>query len=478
MYATNFINHYATVYKKFIILNYPTQVKTHCIYLRRCVIITPINKLALFLLVHILFGMQLTKESQNLMRGEKMGYDSLLKIFHSDKENYQEIYKRRFNSEYAVHLDFSIHDSPAFFMQEPSLYEKLIKIYKTDKKIQSLCYDLPNQAISHFETRCLIDEIILTNDIEGVYSSRKEINLLLNELETKSKGKRFWGLVQKYLMLQNENEIPFVTCQDIRTLYNELVYSEIKKDDPSNLPDGKIFRKESASVMSSTQKEIHRGINPENKIIECMDSALKILNNNEIGIVFRVAIFHYLFGYIHPFYDGNGRTSRFISSYFLSREFEPLIGYRISYTIKENIKKYYEAFKTCNNPYNRGDLTPFIIMFTDILEASMEQLVFALEKRFKSLMHYHRNIYLLPYGFDLKYFDLYSVLIQASLFAENGISTQELMDTLSLSRTTIKNRLSVLEKENLIVKKAIGNIRSYSINLDEVDSIIIKSSTD
>lgn len=107
-----------------------------------------------------------------------MGYDSLLKVFYSDKENYQEIYNRRFNSEYAVHLDFLIHGAPAFFMQEPSLFSKLIKIYKTDKKIKALCENLPGKAISHFAKRCLIDEIILTNDIEGVYSSRKEITTL------------------------------------------------------------------------------------------------------------------------------------------------------------------------------------------------------------------------------------------------------------------------------------------------------------
>lgn len=89
---------------------------------------------------------------------------------------------------------------------------------------------------------------------------------------------------------------------------------------------------------------------------------------------------------------------------------------------------------------------------------------------------YHSILYLLPCGLDHKYIELYSVLIQASLFSENGITTQELIDTLSLSRTTITNRLSVLAKENLIIKNATGNIRSYSLNLNTVDSIVLKSS--
>lgn len=84
-----------------------------------------------------------------------------------------------------------------------------------------------------------------------------------------------------------------------------------------------------------------------------MNKALAILNDKSIECVFRISIFHYLFGYIHPFYDGNGRTSRFISSYLLSKEFESIIGYRMSYSIKENINDYYKAFKVCNDPKNK-----------------------------------------------------------------------------------------------------------------------------
>lgn len=400
-----------------------------------------------------------------------MEYKSLSKLFYSDKDNYEKEYQNRYNSEYAVHIDFSINDYPAFFILEPSLYHKTIDIYKTDKRIKELRHILPEKAIDHFALRCLIDEIILTNDIEGVYSSRREINSVLSELKTKSQGKRYMGLVQKYLMLQNDETMSFETCEDIRSLYNDLVYPEIKEDNPDNLPDGKIFRNDSASVVSATQKELHRGVYPESKIIECMKKALDILNDDKIDLLFRVSIFHYLFGYIHPFYDGNGRTSRFISSYLLSKEFESIIGYRISYSIKENIKEYYQAFKTCNSKHNRGDLTPFIIMFTDIINYSIHQLEIALMKRYQQLKHYRNCIKDLPYGLNQKYANIYFLLIQASLFSENGISTQELMEITKSSRTTITNRLKILSENRLIIKKHSGNVRFYSLNLDIADEM-------
>lgn len=400
-----------------------------------------------------------------------MSYQSLAKLFYSDKDHYEEIYQERFDSKYATKINFEINGSQAFFVLEPSLHHKIISIYKADKRIKKLRDELPGVAISHFTIRSLIDEIVLTNDIEGVYSSRREINSILSELETKNRRKRFKGLVQKYLMLQKNETLSFQTCQDIRNLYNELVYAEVEEDNPNNLPDGEIFRKDSASVTTATQKEIHQGVNPESKIIECMNQALQVLNSTEIDEPIKVALFHYLFGYIHPFYDGNGRTSRFISSYLLSKEFEPTIAYRLSYTIKENIKEYYQAFKTCNDRHNKGDLTPFVIMFTDIIEESMKQLEEALQKRHQKLMYYRDRIQYLPMGLNEKYIDFYDYLLQASLFSESGISVEEIKGLMRVSRPTVFKRLKDLSEYNLIDKKSLGNSSYYNLNLDEVEKL-------
>ena len=130
-----------------------------------------------------------------------MEYLPLSKLFYKDKEQYDKIYMERFHSEYTTHLDFDINGNQAFFVKAPSLYSKTIDIYKTDKRIKESRNALPEKAIDQFALRCLVDEIVLTNDIEGVYSSRREINSILSELKTKSKGRRYFGLVQKYLLL-------------------------------------------------------------------------------------------------------------------------------------------------------------------------------------------------------------------------------------------------------------------------------------
>ena len=402
-----------------------------------------------------------------------MEYKSLSKLRYADPEHYKSIYEERFHANNAIHFDFQIHDNSAFVVVTPAICAKMLSICRKDKIVGKFDMMLPGKALEQFAQRCLIDEIMISNNIEGVHSSRKELREVLAEADKSGRNKRFKGLVQKYAMLQGQQKLRFQTCEDVRTLYDGLVASEIREDDPANLPDGQLFRKGSTSVLTATQKEIHRGITPESRIIAYMDSALGILNDDSLELLLRIAVFHYLFGYIHPFYDGNGRTSRFISSYLLSRNFEPILGYRLSYTIKENIKQYYDAFIICYNPHNLGEITPFVDMFLGIIDQSMTQLISALEKRYRLLQLYHGAIRLLPFGGDKKYETLYFCLIQASLFADadGGISLSDLADLMDVSTVTANKRLSDLGTDWLIVNKQ-GNTNLYQLNLEPLDKLM------
>lgn len=135
-----------------------------------------------------------------------------------------------------------------------------------------------------------------------------------------------------------KEKIDFKTCTDIRRFYDDFALDEIKTENPANIPDGLIFRKGSVSISTGTDKTIHKGVYPEPALIEVLEKALAFLNDENIPLLIRVPVFHYLFGYIHPFYDGNGRTSRFITSYYLNEELHTIVGIRISVNIKNSSK--------------------------------------------------------------------------------------------------------------------------------------------
>lgn len=400
-----------------------------------------------------------------------MGYQSLYKLFYIDKDKHKSEYEKRFNDSETIHLDIKIGNHPAFIYPAAEVYKKVASILRTDKEIQKLCSKLPGVAIKQFQNKCLIDEIVLTNKIEGVNSTRKEITDILTDLSDNNKKKRFKGLVKKYVALMQKSNISIKTCQDVRKIYDDIFYAEIKDSDSKNLPDGKIFRKDSVSVYSPSDKEIHHGIMPEDKIIELMTQSLNMLNNSDIEVLFKISAFHYLFGYIHPFYDGNGRTSRFISSYLLSLNLNDILGYRISYTIKENIKSYYDAFKICNHPNNMGDLTPFIDTFLEIIDLSEKQLNEALSRRDSLLKYYGNAIKTFPMNDTKRMNKLYFYLVQAALFSELGISTQELISLMNISYATLSTSIKKIPT-SLIIKKQHGHKCFYSLNLDEAANYI------
>lgn len=401
-----------------------------------------------------------------------MPYVPLNKLFYSDSKNYDKIYAEHFGSEYAVHVDFQIGEFDAFFVQTPEIFAKMLAIYKAANTVNWFCCDLPGVALEQFATSCLIDEIVLTNAIEGVHSTRREIDSLI---EGSGKSTRFYGLVQKYLMLRQGKALEFKTCADIRAVYDELVLREVEADDPDNVPDGEIFRNGSVSVSSESQKELHRGLYPENSIISAAEKALAFLNDESVELLYRAAALHYFIGYIHPFYDGNGRLNRFISSYLLGKELCPLVSFRLSYTVKQNISDYYKAFSICNDPKSRGDITPFVEMFLGIVETAVTQLGEALEKRSEKLAYYRGWIVLLPDVTDAKMAQLYDYLIQAALFSESGIGTEELLRLFGVSRNTLQKKLGKVDEVSLLKTCTKNRMKFYKLDLDAFDKLIERS---
>ena len=395
-----------------------------------------------------------------------MAYKSLKKVYYKTPASIEEIYRTRFQAESAYHFEIDIkqygHQNayPAFLCFTQEMFLLMERIYKSYEGFLYLVNSVPGVVLQQFSLLCIVDEVKSTNDIEGVRSTRREIKEIIDGGESKSS--RLVSVVQKYRGLLSKEEIAFETSRDIRKFYDEFAHAEVVRDNPRNELDGEIFRKDSVDVTSSTQRTVHQGIFPEERIIEEMEKALCILHDEQMPALIRVAVFHYFFAYIHPFYDGNGRTGRFITAYFLGKHLHPLATIRLSVIIKKNQKKYYRLFEETDSELNRGEMTLFTEEFMQFIAESMEDTVRILTRKKEQLERYRQQIEAMNLEDELMG-KLYYILLQAALFYGQGITIREIKKLVKKSRATIQKRLDKIPEKDLVKtkKRAIY----YKINM-------------
>lgn len=413
-----------------------------------------------------------------------MKYKELETFIYMDytKKLYEEKYNDRFNSESTYKFNFSIKNNQAFVFMTIELVSLISELNHLDKIIKETIKELPCEAILEYQRNCLIDEIKMTNEIEGIYSTRKEISTVLDENENKKKRKKMSilnGLVAKYakLIMNKRNIIKIKTSQDVRALYDEIVLDEVIANDPDDMPDGKVFRAGSVQVTNNITSK-HFGITPESELIKQMDKALDILNDEQFPLIIRIASFHYIFCYLHPFYNGNGRMTRFISSAALNREYNELVSFRLAYTIKENRDKYYKMFDIVNEEKNKGDITPFCIMFLEIVKKSMIDLKETLKNKISKYNYYIDCLKIKNKNkvIDDKEYKILNRLIIAELFAADledeikGITINKLSEKTEISESTLRNKLKLLNEKNIISYSKDSKRNIYHVNLDKIEN--------
>lgn len=404
-----------------------------------------------------------------------MPYELLSKCFYKlPKKQYEAECQARKNSISAISLPIKIDKNESFYVCTNELLLLQESIYKGDLELTKKTTALPGIALEFCIRKCLIDEVNTTNDIEGVYSTRKELNEIYDDLQPKTGKNKFKGLVDKYkLLIKQDNIFSLNSCEDIRDLYDDIVSAEI---DPNDQPDGKIFRKGHVSV-SNGIKDIHTGVIGESNIIKYMTCVIDLMHNTNIPLIVRTALCHYYMGYIHPFYNGNGRLSRFIASYMLRSEMNILLPYRLAYIIHQNKRKYYKAFDICNDVRNHGDLTYFILMFCNIINEGLTNLNSIADNALDKINHYFSQLDNLFNDNEQNEKKVSAILIQNSLFENFGLSISSLSYHSKLSQSTVRNTMkklaSKLNKNGTILeihKQLHSNI--YSVDLDMLDELL------
>lgn len=408
-----------------------------------------------------------------------MEYKPLKKLFHMyGGQNLETEYQMRLKSFSAYLIDITIHpiqdgeqkkevSYPLFFVLTKELVSNLESVLTNSEKIKQLSSELPGVANDSYIKHLLINELQSTNETENIRSTKVEIAESINKI--KGYDKRFDGLVNQYLMIKND-DTAINSISDIRKIFDSMVSSEIKEND---LPDGDLFRRKGIGVFDETKNQwIHRNEYTEPELFENLTLMLEFLKYYKAPHVFKIMASHFIFEYLHPFYDGNGRVGRYILAKLLSNSLDPFTALTFSYTVNNNRSKYYKAFENTSNYYNKGELTIFIKEMLDLLLKGQANIIENFEKN-KNILD-KLGIALTDITKDKYEFDILFVLLQDKIFGSkySRISLKKMKEITEFSRNKINN---VIKKYETKLNKIKSNPVIYEIKDNFIEELLYQN---
>ncbi|WP_443938085.1 Fic family protein [Pedobacter sp. MW01-1-1] len=217
---------------------------------------------------------------------------------------------------------------------------------------------LPSSALNRIKTELSLEWTYNSNSIEGNTLSLRETQIVLQEGITVN-GK---SLREHFEVFNHEKAINYLyslvnpkytlRSLDILSLHR-LVLQNIEDDFAGRLRNGNV-------------RIVAANFTPPNanKVSDLLDELIDFVNNNTTvqNDIVLTTIFHHKLVWIHPFFDGNGRTVRLVMNLLLMR-----VGFPPAIILKTDRKKYYEAL----NQANKGSYHKLCLLMIQALERSL-----------------------------------------------------------------------------------------------------------
>jgi len=216
------------------------------------------------------------------------------------------------------------------------------------------------------------------------------------------------------------------------------------------------FRKVSGTVLrnSATGKIIYTPPQDYKTILDLMSNLEKYLNDDSLcgfDPLVKMAVIHYQFESIHPFYDGNGRTGRIINILYLVMK--GLLNIPVLYLSRYIIEHKMEYYKLLQDIRETGDWEKWLLfILSGIEQTSIETIVLIkeIQKAMLELKHKIRAEY-----------KFYSQELLNNLFKHPYTKIEFLENDLGVSRITAANYLNKLAQDGILKKEKLKTGNYY-----------------
>jgi Fic family protein len=332
-------------------------------------------------------------------------------------------------------------------VESKSVLKRLPKAHAALAELKGIASTIPNQGIlintlglQEAKDSSAIENIITTHD--DLYKSELNIKTL-KSLSAKE--------VQNYISALKAG-FELVSEKGLLTNKTILKVQEILEDNKAGfrtLPGTELKSSDSGKTIYTPPQDIEL----INRLMSNLESFINDSTVGDLDPLVKMAIIHFQFESIHPFYDGNGRTGRIVNILYLI--LQNLLNLPVLYLSSYIIRTKPEYYRLLQYVRQTNSWEEWILYMVKGVEQTAIETI-GLIRDIKELMLIFKNKLRDGYKF-------YSQDLLNNLFKHPYTKIEFIVNDLNVSRITAANYLNKLAEDGLIRKEKLGT-GNYYIN--------------
>lgn len=332
----------------------------------------------------------------------------------------------------------------SFELETKKVLKKATQAHIALAELKGVCRTIPNEEI-------LINTLVLqeakeSSAIENIITTHDE--LFRAEISKEKISKE----TKEVLNYANALHLGFQLVRDNQFLSNNFILKIQNKLEENQAG----FRKLPGTVLKNDQtgEIVHTPPQDYATIVTLMSNLETFINNeiDETDILVKMAVIHYQFETIHPFYDGNGRTGRIINILYLV--LNKLLDFPILYLSRYIIQNKTDYYRLLQVVKTENKWEEWLLYMLEGIEQTSKETIILIEKISQLMDKYKQEI-------REKLPKIYSKDLLENLFKHPYTKIEYLQNDLKCSKNTAITYLKALSENDFLVKYKVGKETFY-----------------
>ena len=328
-------------------------------------------------------------------------------------------------------------------LKTPRILESLNEASRSLAELKGFANSIPNQYI--LINAITINEAKDSSEIENIVTTHDSIYKVLTESGFKDESAKevvdYRSAIWRGYEIIKEKE--FISTNILVELQGMIEHNKagIRKNPGTKL------------INSKTGEVIYTPPQDEKEIRDLLKNLEDYINeNDDVDPLIKMALIHYQFESIHPFYDGNGRTGRILNVLYLvlNNLLDSPILYLSNY-INKNKDEYYRLFTEFRENSNYEDWIIYILKGIEETSKNTIELIKLIQEEMDAYKE----------DFITKLPKIYSEELLDSLFYEVYTRINYIEERCHVTRQTAATYLNSLVEAGLLEFEKIGRESIY-----------------